>query len=321
MTTTYLLTGDIGGTNSRMGLYSADSNIPLMVKHYRNQDYLKGKEDGIFETMIIAPFLKQCWKECGLADLGSADIITCLAVAGPVRANTVSMSNLHNLIIDGNAIANQKYCSQDPYVARIKVCKIINDFVAQGYGCLTLDPKEIRELNPGSYKNMDPMGPKVCVGAGTGLGECFLTPDVDGNYSCFPSEGGHVEYAPRNDLEVNLWKYVKAKFGYENRISVERIVSGRGLANVYEFLAKEFPDRIDPKVHAEFESEDDMQVCMYSIPKFSFNANTRLVSKSHCCYQSFLTNVCPIIYLFSNRARSWRSMRNRQVFVHKLWKL
>jgi glucokinase len=259
-TITYLLTGDIGGTNSRMGLFSADSDIPLVVRYYRNQDFLNEKEDGIFEKMIIAPFLKHCWEECkGLVELGSAEIIVCLAVAGPVRANSVAMSNLHSIIIDGNAIAKQTYCPQEPYLARIKVCKIINDFVAQGYGCLTLDPKEIRELNPGSHGKIDPMGPKVCVGAGTGLGQCYLAPDGEGVYSCFGSEGGHVEYAPRNDLEVKLWKYVKAKYGYENRISVERIVSGRGLANVYEFLAKEFPDRIDPKVHAEFEGEDDMQ--------------------------------------------------------------
>eukprot|EP00339_Tiarina_fusa_P014194 CAMPEP_0117011258 /NCGR_PEP_ID=MMETSP0472-20121206/9720_1 /TAXON_ID=693140 ORGANISM="Tiarina fusus, Strain LIS" /NCGR_SAMPLE_ID=MMETSP0472 /ASSEMBLY_ACC=CAM_ASM_000603 /LENGTH=407 /DNA_ID=CAMNT_0004714011 /DNA_START=104 /DNA_END=1327 /DNA_ORIENTATION=- len=260
MSTTYLLTGDIGGTNSRMGLYGIDDDIPLVVKPYRNKDHLTKKEDGIFEKNIIAPFLQHCWEtNTNLAALENSQIVACLAVAGPVQNNSVRMSNLHNLVIDGNAIAKQMYCPKEPYLNRIKVCKIINDFVAQGYGCLTLKPDEVRELNPGSLGKIDPTGPKVCVGAGTGLGECFLTPDVEGNYSCFASEGGHVEYAPRTDVQVKLWQYLKKKFDSKARVSVERVVSGRGLANCYEFLAKEFPDRVDKAVHEAFEKAGDMQ--------------------------------------------------------------
>jgi glucokinase len=260
MTTTYLLTGDIGGTNSRMGLYGVEDNIPLVVKYYRNQDFLTKKEDGVFERNIIAPFLQHCWDtNSNLAPLENSQIVSCLAIAGPVRNNAVFMSNLHGIIVDGTAIAKQLYCPLDPFMKLIKVCKIINDFVAQGYGCLTLKPDEVRELNPGSLGKIDPTGPKVCVGAGTGLGECFLTPDVEGNYSCFASEGGHVEYAPRNEVQVKLWHYLKNKFASKARVSVERVVSGRGLANCYEFLAKEFPDRVDKAVHEAFEKADDMQ--------------------------------------------------------------
>lgn len=258
MTTTYLLTGDVGGTNSRMGLYSINSSTPLAVKYYRNQDFLQEKSPGVFEKNIIAPFLQHCWEEYTLAPIEKSEIIACLAIAGPVRGNKVSMSNLHDIEIDGTAIAKQMYCPNEAYLSKIKVCKIINDFVAQGYGCLTLQPEEVRQLNSSKIKP-DQMGPKVCVGAGTGLGECFLTPDDSGKFSCFPSEGGHVEYAPKNDLEIQLWKYLKDKFNYTNRISVERVVSGRGLANCYEFLAQEFPHRVDQKVHEEFLSAGDMQ--------------------------------------------------------------
>jgi glucokinase len=258
--TAYLLTADVGGTNSRMGLYSVDDCIPLVVKYYRNQDYLTAKKDGIFEKNVVAPFLQHCWESnSNLVSLDQVEIIACLAIAGPVRNNSVFMSNLHNIVIDGNAIAKQLHCPNEPYLSAIKVCKIINDFVAQGYGCLTLTPEELRELNPGSLEKMDPTGPKVCVGAGTGLGECFLTPDGEGVYTCFASEGGHVEWAPRNELEIKLWKYLKEKFKYKNRISVERVVSGPGLANVYEFLAQEFPDQVDKKIHEEFEKAGDMQ--------------------------------------------------------------
>jgi glucokinase len=106
-----------------------------------------------------------------------------------------------------------------------------------------------------------PPGPKVCVGAGTGLGECYLTPDSStGQYSCFASEGGHVEYTPRNsDVDVGLWRYLLAKFRAKHRVSVERVVSGIGLANVYEYLARTYPGRVDRAVQSEFEAAGDEQ--------------------------------------------------------------
>ena len=110
--TVYLLTGDIGGTNSRMGLYPVDSKDPLVVKYYRNQDFLTSQVSGIFENEIIAPFLKHCWedKKKDLVPLEEGvEIVACLAIAGLVRGNQVSMSNLHDIVIDGDAIKNQTY--------------------------------------------------------------------------------------------------------------------------------------------------------------------------------------------------------------------
>jgi glucokinase len=78
-------------------------------------------------------------------------------------------------------------------------------------------------------------------------------------YECFASEGGHVEYAPRNDIEMNMFTYLSNKFSSKDRISVERVVSGKGLANVYEFLAATHPTRIVPSVHAEFLAAGDEQ--------------------------------------------------------------
>lgn len=86
-----------------------------------------------------------------------------------------------------------------------------------------------------------------------------MTPDSKGRYTCFASEGGHVEWAPRSDLEIEMWNYLRDKFSYRNRLSVERVVSGPGLANVYEFLAYKYPNKVDKKVHAEFEKETDMK--------------------------------------------------------------
>jgi glucokinase len=137
----------------------------------------------------------------------------------------------------------------------------LNELQQQGYGCLTLKQEEVRPLY-GTVSKLDelPVGPKCCLGAGTGLGECYLTPDDDGStYTCYPSEGGHVEYAPRNDLEVEMFKYLLKKFSGANRISVERVVSGVGLANVYDFLAHKYPNRVEKTVHEEFLKAGDEQ--------------------------------------------------------------
>jgi glucokinase len=246
-----------------MGLYSVDVNMPLCIKTYRNSDYItqdNAQQPGVLENSIVAPFLQHCWETVPhLAPIGSTEIIASLAIAGPVKNNKVVMSNLYNVEINGTAISNHVHCSNDPFMNSIKVCKIINDFVAQGYGCLTLQPDEVRELTPGSWKMMDPTGPKACIGAGTGLGECFLTPDERGVYTCFASEGGHVEWAPRTDLEVEVWKFLKEKFSHKHRISVERVVSGTGLANCYEAMAHLHPDQINKTLHKEYEEAGDLQ--------------------------------------------------------------
>jgi glucokinase len=159
-----------------------------------------------------------------------------------------------------------------------------------------LTKEDVKHLHgPSDIDNL-PIGPKVCIGAGTGLGECYLTPtsddiedyyyndddenndhnfDDDGaamtmttsykkkrkemQYLCFPSEGGHVEYAPRDDLEIEMFQYLSHKFESKHRISVERVVSGIGLANVYDFLAYKYPSQIDDTIHTTFLHAGDLQ--------------------------------------------------------------
>ena len=105
-----------------------------------------------------------------------------------------------------------------------------------------------------------PNAPIACIGAGTGLGECFLTPNSnDGVYQCFPSEGGHCEFAPRNDLEVGLLNFLKKKFNQHNRVSVERVVSGTGLMNIYEYLCLTYPELVDATLHEKITSGGDLK--------------------------------------------------------------
>lgn len=309
----YLLTGDIGGTNSRMAFYDTHSSkcTPIYEKHYRNSEHILPEyynDPCIFTNQIIIPFLKYCFEEMTKEESASTEndvqIIATLAVAGMVLNNQVRLTNLGNILIDGNAIAKD---NKNEYLRKIIICRIINDFVAvrirflyfftlvneiyqslithhvdcpsldifylrlfdctqQGYGCLTLQQNEVRSLY-GPCPNVEqlPIGPKVCIGAGTGLGECYLTPDQTNDdtqtvtYSCFASEGGHVEYAPRNDIEIEMYQFLMEKFSSKHRISVERVVSGKGLANVYDFLSHKFPSRINPTIHAEFIAAGDEQ--------------------------------------------------------------
>jgi glucokinase len=165
----------------------------------------------------------------------------CFAVAGPVQENVVVLTNIQGWTIDGFRL------EQDLDIKRVKV---INDFSGIGYGLLTLEDSECRILNRGEHK---PRAPIICVGAGTGLGECFLT--FDGSqYEVFATEGGHSDFAPHSQLEFELVEFVIKKHNLvDPRISVERVVSGGGIANIYEFLRFKFPERANKEVSKEFD--------------------------------------------------------------------
>eukprot|EP01035_Chromulina_nebulosa_P020304 gene20304-26355_t len=172
-------------------------------------------------------------------------LTACIAVAGPVADNQVRFTN-RGWVIDGENISES---------LGIKYVKLINDFVANGYALLTLNEETDCKIIQAAPKQ--PNAPIACIGAGTGLGECFLTPDSIGVYSCFPSEGGHACFAPRNELEFELLKYLKVKFSQRHRVSVERIVSGGGLVNIYEYLSTIHPEKVDPLIKEQMAEAGD----------------------------------------------------------------
>lgn len=86
--------------------------------------------------------------------------------------------------------------------------RLINDFAAMGYGLLTLKPHEYIVLNDAPKEEGAPI---ATIGAGTGLGECYLTAGNDGQYSCFACEGGHTDFAPANKLEIEIYEDIKKK--------------------------------------------------------------------------------------------------------------
>jgi glucokinase len=107
---------------------------------------------------------------------------------------------------------------------------LINDLEANGYGIAELSADQIFTLSEGDARQM---GNRALIAAGTGLGEGFLV--WNGHHHIpYPSEGGHADYAPRNEDEIDLLRFLRQK--YNGRISFERVVSGMGLSNIYEFL-------------------------------------------------------------------------------------
>lgn len=243
-----VMAGDCGGTNTRLMLYAVDPSQPILDKKPAPGKLIMEVKypNVLFKSLdkIIERFLKD---ECKCGTEHPLPSVCVLAVAGVVADNTVRYTNL-DWVVNGYDL--QK-------TLEIPRVEIINDFVAQGYGALTLNDDEVIRVNDATPVVGAPI---CCIGAGTGLGECFLVPDGK-DYYCFPSEGGHVEFAPRgagnDELQIKLLKHLKVKFSGWNRISVERVVSGKGICNVYEFLAYNFPQEVDPAVHAAFREDPE----------------------------------------------------------------
>lgn len=234
-----ILVADVGGTNSRLSLFaapggpagaSATDDPPIHSQKYVNA-YWENFTD------VIRDFLKQ-------AAQPDPPFLGCFAVAGVVVQNTSNMVNL-GWHLHGDRIADETGMAQ---------VHLLNDFEAQGYGVLTLDiASECQVLQDTSRVAGAPI---AVIGAGTGLGQAFMTTGSNGDYEVWPSEGGHKEFAPRqegsSDLQTQMMQYLQIKFSAKSRISVERIVSGRGISNIYQFLAWKYPEKLNKDVHKLF---------------------------------------------------------------------
>jgi glucokinase len=240
------MAADVGGTNSRFMLYQVEMKEEIVIgKPAPGKLLLENKYANIKFAQfadVVDEFLIDAKKD-GILSNDVRPEVACLAVAGVAQQNRCRLTNL-DWLIDGPALSQQ---------FQIPTVEVINDFVGQGYGVLTLGDGEVIHLTGPAPA---PGGTVACVGAGTGLGQCFLTPAADGEYQCFPSEGGHAEFAPRgagnDETQIDMLRYLKVKFSGWNRISFERVVSGKGICNIYEFLAYKSPNQIDKEVHENF---------------------------------------------------------------------
>ena len=200
-----ILAGDIGATRTRLAAFQTEGNKLQCVveKTYKSEEH-----DGLRE--IIDTFVK---------NEGIPVHSACFGVAGPVRAGRSKISNLP-WTIDSRELASQ---------LRLNSVGLINDLEAYAYGIDALESKDFVTLSDGIE---DAEGNRVVISARTGLGVAGLYWDGFRHHP-FPCEGGHADFAPKNELEAELAQYLRRKYGH---VSCERILSGPGIKNIYDFL-------------------------------------------------------------------------------------
>lgn len=227
-----ILTGDIGGTKTLLRI----SDASLGPNGVRYEKRYSSVEFPSLEPMVIQ----------FLADAGEMHIDSaCFAVAGPVRrVDQATHSRITNLpwVLDSAALAVK--CG----LPRVQ---LVNDFEAVGYGIDVLKAEELFPLIPGLT---DRSRPRLVIGAGTGLGVCQLVPSADGT-QVFPSEGGHIDFAPTTELQQTFLRFMWKRHG--SRVSYDRVVSGPGLAAIFEFLVESESANDDAGVR-EILAADDM---------------------------------------------------------------
>jgi len=199
-----ILAGDIGGTNARLALFDVRNGQYKLISAtvFPSQRY-----SGL--DQIVTEFVDTS---------GIRPAQACFGIAGPVTNGRVETSNLP-WIIESAHLADK---------LKINKAILINDLEATGYGIAALAPEDLIALTQTAGAG----GNQALIAAGTGLGEGGLYWD-GARHHVFPSEGGHCDFAPIGDLQIELYRYLFARYGH---VSYERVLSGPGLVNVFEFL-------------------------------------------------------------------------------------
>ncbi|MDJ0651931.1 MAG: glucokinase [Simkaniaceae bacterium] len=201
------LAGDVGGTKTHLALFKEEQE---RVVCFKQQKFPSQKYPNL--RLIVKEFLK------GMSEKVSKG---CFAIAGPVKKGRSQATNLPWLV-EVDTLAKE--------LSNYKV-SLINDLEASAYGLKMLQEDEFFILNGQAKKAK---GNKALVSAGTGLGEAGIFFDGNGEIP-FACEGGHADFAPRNEREDRLLQFLRKKFGH---VSYERILSGPGLYNVYQFVVE-----------------------------------------------------------------------------------
>jgi glucokinase len=205
-----ILAGDVGGTKVDLALYGFDKGE---LAHIRDERFSAHEFEGL--EAVARKFLE----ESGNPEVTAA----CFGVPGPVRHGKLKLTNLP-WVLDSEELSTN---------LAIQHLFLINDLEANGYGIAELHPEQIHILSEG---DASAVGNRGLISAGTGLGEAIL---VWNGRTHIPmaSEGGHCDFAARNDIEIDLLRYLQKQLN--GRVSFERVVSGIGLKNIYTFLRDE----------------------------------------------------------------------------------
>ncbi|PWU23343.1 MAG: glucokinase [Candidatus Rokuibacteriota bacterium] len=200
-----ILAGDVGGTKTAFGLFELRAGGLTLVR----EDTLPSREFPSLEAGI-ARFL----------GTGTSERIdaACFGVAGAVVDGRSTTTNLPWHV-------DERVLVRATGAARVK---LLNDLEAAGHGILTLSPSVLAMLQVGTPRP----GHKVLIAAGTGLGEAILAWDGR-RHVVIASEGGHADFAPATEREIELLQFLRREFDH---VSYERVLSGPGVHNVYRYL-------------------------------------------------------------------------------------
>ena len=200
-----ILAGDIGATRTRLAAFQTEGNRLNCVvqKIYPSQEH-----NGLLE--VLREFIRT---------EGIPVHSACFGVAGPVRGGRSKISNLP-WTIDCKELAMQ---------LKLNSVGLLNDLEAYAYGIDALESKDFVTLSEGLE---DAEGNRAVISAKTGLGMAGLYWDGFRHHP-FACEGGHADFASRNELQAELSSYLQKKFGH---VSCERVLSGPGIRNIYDFL-------------------------------------------------------------------------------------
>ncbi|MFZ5592931.1 MAG: glucokinase [Pseudomonadota bacterium] len=210
-----ILAGDIGGTKTLLQIaeITGENRVVLDERRFENRNYSDF-------PALLGEFLRSSTDASGIER-------ACIAVAGPVRQVAGGQfAKITNLPwqIDASALS---LATGIPWIS------LINDFQAVGYGIGALSDTDLAVLQTGSPR---PHAPRMIVGAGTGLGVAQMIWQgypAPGRYEVIPSEGGHTDFAPVDEQQIELLRYLQRR---HEHVSYDRILSGPGLIGIYTFL-------------------------------------------------------------------------------------
>lgn len=243
------LAGDIGGTKTNIGVFAPAKKRPRLKKMqtYSSKD-AKGLEN------ILEHFVKKHALSPASAAFG---------IAGPVVSGRSRTTNLPWVVSETRIRDHFGW----------KNVRLLNDLAATALSVPFLHRNQICPLNQARGRKRGNIG---VVAPGTGLGEALLV-FQDHHYAPVSSEGGHVEFAPKTEEEVSLWRYLHRQFGH---VSVERVLSGQGLVNIYRWLKgsgryqepgwfKEHMETMDPaRAITEAAVENSLPLCRQALDHF-----------------------------------------------------
>jgi glucokinase len=234
-----ILAGDIGGTSTRLALFDVKNGqlSPLVESKYHSREHLG--LDEIVKTFVAA-------QPCDGRKLPIEH--AAFGIAGVVREGQVHTVNLP-WVVSAAQLAKE---------LKLNEVHLLNDLEANAHGIPALGPNDLVTLNAGKP---DPQGNAAIISAGTGLGEAGIYFDGEQLHP-FACEGGHTDFGPQDQLETELLLHLKEKFAQDSdgHVSYERVVSGPGLRNIYEFLRDTGRGKETPEITAAMQSGDPAAV-------------------------------------------------------------